>query len=69
MGTGCMTQGTQTGALWQAESWNGEKEGREGGSGERERGCIFGWFLLMYDRKPKNSVKQLSFSKKKKKKN
>ena len=23
--------------------------------------CTYGWFLLMYDRKPQNSVKQLSF--------
>ena len=31
--------------------------------------CIFlhGWFLLMYDRKPQNSVKQLSINKKFKK--
>ena len=25
-----MTQGTQTGALWQAEGWDGEGDGREG---------------------------------------
>ena len=24
-----MTQGTQTGALWQAEGWGGEGDGRE----------------------------------------
>ena len=31
-------------------------------SGGRGRGCTYGWFLLMYDRKPQNSVKQLSFN-------
>ena len=29
MGICCMTQGTQTGALWQAEGWDGEGDGRE----------------------------------------
>ena len=32
------------------------------GSGGRGYGSTYGWFLLMYDRKPHNSVKQLSFS-------
>ena len=31
-------------------------------SGGRGYGSTCGWFLLMYDRKPHNSVKQLSFS-------
>ena len=30
-----------------------------GGRGCR---CTYGWFLLMYDRKPQNSVQQLSFN-------
>ena len=25
-------------------------------------GCIHGWFLIMYDRNPQNSIKQLSFN-------
>ena len=29
MGLCCMTQGTQTGALWQAEWWDGEGYGGE----------------------------------------
>ena len=47
-----MTQGTQTGALWQAEGWDGEEDGREA----REGGDMYILFLLMYDRKPQNSV-------------
>ena len=64
MGICCMTQGTQTGALWQPEGWDGDGDGRvvlEGGLGGRGHECTYGWFLLMYDRKPQNSVKQLSF--------
>ena len=57
MGICCMTQGTQTGPLRQAEGW-----GWEGGPEGRGHGCTYGWFLLMYDRKPQNSVKQLSFN-------
>ena len=59
MGFSCMTQGTQTGALRQAKGW--DEEGRPGG---RDHACTHGWFLLMYDRKPQNSVKQLSFNSK-----
>ena len=29
MGICYMTQGTQTGALWQTEEWDGEGDGRE----------------------------------------
>ena len=39
------------------EGWDGV-----GGLGGREHCYIYGWFLLMYDRKPQNSVKQLSFN-------
>jgi len=55
MGICCMTQGTQTGALWQAE-------GRDREIGGKRHWCTYGWFLLMYDRKPQNFVKQLSFN-------
>ena len=34
----------------------------EGGPGGRGHWCTYGWFLLIYDRKPQNFVKQLSFS-------
>ena len=37
--------------------------------GRRGLRCTDGCFLLMYDRKPQNSVKQLSFNKNKKKNN
>ena len=50
------TQGTQIGALWQAEGWGGRELGGRG------HVCTYGWFLLMYDRKSQNSVKQLSFN-------
>ena len=54
LGICCMTQGTQTGALRQAERWDGEGGVREG----RAHGYTYGCFLLMYDRKPQGSVKQ-----------
>ena len=52
-----MSQGTQTGALYQP-SWVGW------GGGSRGRGHMYtcGWFMLMFDRKQQNSVKQLSFN-------
>ena len=49
----------QTGALWQVEGWDGK-----GGPGGRGHWCTYAWFLLMYDRKPQNSIKQLSVNKK-----
>ena len=57
----CMTQGTQTGALYQPRGvgWRLRSEGVSGGKGH---GCTYGWFLLMFDRKQQNSVKQLSFN-------
>ena len=54
MGICCVTQGTQSGAMWQSR--------RVGGKGGRGHGCTNGWFLLVYDRTLKNSVKQLSFN-------
>ena len=45
------------------EEWDGEGDGREGQKG----GDIYtyGWFMLRFDRKQENSVKELSFNKKK----
>ena len=64
MGICCMTQGPQSGALWQSR--RGGWEGRwEGGSGGRWHGSTYGGFLLMYDGKARNSVKRLSFNLKK----
>ena len=56
MGICCMTQGTQTGALWQFRrvGWEGRWKGGLGGRGH---GCTYGLFLLIYDWKPQNSVK------------
>ena len=58
-----MAQETQTGALDQprgvrwGEWWDGVPKGR---------GYMYtyGWFMLRFDRKQQNSVKQLSFNKK-----
>ena len=56
-----MTQGTQTGALNQPRrvGWGGRWE-----EGSRGRGYmyIYGGFVLRFDRKQQNSVKQLSFN-------
>ena len=61
MGVCCMTQGTQTGALYypRGVGWGGKLEG-----GSRVRGYMYtyGWFMLSFDRKQQNSVKQLSFN-------
>ena len=55
----CMSQGTQTGALYQPRGvgWGGKWEG-----GSRGRGHVYtyDWFMLMFTK----SVKQLSFIKK-----
>ena len=63
MGVGCMTQETQTGALYQPTGvgCGGRWEG-----GSKGRGYIYtyGCFILRFDRKQQNSVKQLSFNKK-----
>ena len=59
MGICCMSQETQTGALYQPRGvgWGGRWEG-----GSKERGYMYtnGWFMLRFDRK--KSVKQLSFN-------
>ena len=41
---------------------NLEEGDGEGGSRGKGRGCTYGWFLLMSDRKQHNSVKLLSFN-------
>ena len=58
-----MAQETQTGALYQPR---GVGQGGRGGGGSKGRGymCTYGWFMLRFDRKQQNSVKQLSFDKK-----
>ena len=59
-----MAQETQTGALNQPRGvdWGGRWEGASKG-----RGYIYtyGWFMLSFDRKQQNFVKQLSFNRKK----
>ena len=66
MGICCMAQETQTGALYQPRGvgWGGKWEG-----GSKGRGYMYtyGRFMLRFDRTQQNSVKQLSFNKKKKK--
>ena len=45
------------------EGWDGEGDGREVQKGG-EYMYTYGWFMLSFDRKQQNSVKQLSFNKK-----
>ena len=60
-----MAQEIQTGARYQPRG--GGMGGRgEGGSKRRGYMCTYGWFLLRFDRKQHNSVKQLSFNKRNK---
>ena len=58
-----MAQETQIGALYQSNGvgWGGRWEG-----GSKGRGYMYtyGWFMLRFDRKQQNSVKQLSSIKK-----
>ena len=56
MGICCMAKETQTGLCIYLE-------GRDGSKG-RGYMCTYGWFMLRFDRKEQNSVKQLSFNKK-----
>ena len=63
MGLRCMTQETQTGALYQPRGV------RWGGRFKTEGIYVYLWLIILrYDRKQQNSVKQLSFNKKVKKK-
>ena len=58
-----MSQGTQTGALYQPRGVG--RGGRwEGGAEGREHMYTHGGFMLTFDRKQQNSVKQLSFNQK-----
>ena len=61
MGFFYMSQGTQTGALYQPTvvGWGGRWEG---GSKGRVYMYTYSWFMLRFDRKQWNSVKQLSFN-------
>ena len=56
---GLREQGAQTGALRRAEGWAGGR--REGGLGARGHGCTMA-DSYCYERKPHNSVRQLSFN-------
>ena len=62
MGICCMALETQTGALYQPRvvGWGVRWEG-----GSKGRGYMYtyGWFMLRFDRRQQNSVKQLSFNK------
>ena len=63
MGIFGMSQGTQTGVLYQPRGvgWGG---GWEGGSNRRGYLYSYGGFMLRFDQKQQNSVQQLSFNKK-----
>ena len=63
MGIYCMAQETQTGALYQTQGvgCGGRWEGGSKGRGDM---YTYGWFMLRFDRKQQNSVKQLSLNKK-----
>ena len=54
-----MAQEIQTGLCINLEGWDGE-----GGSKGRGYMYTYGLFMLRFDRKQQNSVKQLSFNKK-----
>jgi len=60
MGICCVSQETQTGALYQPRGmgWGGTWEVCSKG---REYMYTYGCFMLRFDRKQQNSVKQLSF--------
>ena len=58
MGIGCMTQGTQTGTLYQPRGVGGGGRWEEVSRG---KGDVYGWFMLIFGRK-QNSIKQLSFN-------
>ena len=63
MGICYVAQETQTGALYQPRGVGGEGRWKEGSKG---RGYMYnyGGFMLRFDRKQQNSIKQLSFNKK-----
>ena len=54
----CVTQGTETGALWQHSG-----VGCGGGGWEAQKeGYTYDWFMLMYGRNQHDIAKQLSFN-------
>jgi len=59
MGICCMAQETQIGALYQPRGvgWRGGWEGVSKGWGYT---YTYGWFMLRFDRKQQNSIKQFS---------
>ena len=63
MGICCKAQETQTGALYQPRKvgWGGRWE-----RGSKGRGYMYtyDWFMLKFDRKQQNSIKQLPLTKK-----
>ena len=61
----CMAQETQMGALYQSRGVGWARRW-EGGSKARGYMYTYGCFMLGFDRKQQNSLKQLSFNKKKK---
>ena len=62
MGICCMAQETQAGARYQhRKGWDGEGAGRAVQKGRDI--YTYGLFILRFDRKQQNSVKQLSFNK------
>ena len=63
----CMAQETQTGDLYQPRGVRWERRW-EGGSKGRGYMYTYGRFMLRFDRKQQNSVKQLTFNLKIKKK-
>ena len=63
-----MAQETQTGALYQSRGMGWGERG-EGGSKGRRYMYIYGLFMLKFDRKQQNSVKEVSINKKNKLKN
>ena len=65
MGICCMAQETQTGPLYQPRGvgWGGRWAGNSKGRGYM---YTYGWFMLSFDKKQQNYVKQLSFNKRNK---
>ena len=63
MGICCMAQETQTGALYQPRGV-GQGGRLDGVSKGRGYMYTYDWFMLRFDRKQQNSVKQLFFNKK-----
>ena len=62
MGICCMSQETQTEALYQPRGvgWGGRWEGDSKGRGDM---YTYGWFMLRFEKKQQNSVKYPSIKK------